>query len=133
MDTIAKYRKVKTDYIFLCLLLLGSCSPSIKDEYKGYLFYDQKPLTGARVTEQYTENFTFTDSTGYFKLKRGNAERVNDLIIHTDVSEPADTIELIRVSGGAGGKSRDYLFLQNRKDTIDIKRERYFKQQIQSR
>ena len=109
--------------MIIFVLLLYSCSQKVSDKYAGYVYYAGQPLIGMKITECETENNnTYTDKNGYFILKRENKDRINDIIIHNN-----DTIKLKR--GGGAGSSIYYLLLdKTRIDTLDLERERFFKQ-----
>lgn len=116
--------------VLLFLLLSGfvflSCNkPSAKNTYSGFVYYENTPLVHAKVLEQNTGNFSYTDNKGYFKLKRTNLKNINNLIVYSQ--NHIDTIRLLR--GGAGGSSTSYLFLRDKKDTCDLHRERIFELQ----
>lgn len=118
--------------IFVFLILPGfiflSCSkPIVKNSYSGFIYWGNIPLAHVNVLEQNTDNFSYTDSKGYFKLKRANLERINNLVVYR--KKHIDTLKLLR--GGAAGSNNNYLFLSNKKDTCDLNRERIFK--LQSR
>ncbi|RVU90480.1 hypothetical protein EH230_05960 [Flavobacterium columnare] len=114
---------------FLIALILCSCSPSIKDNYTGYIYLNKKPLKRAKIIEENTENYTFSDRKGFFILKRQNLHSVNNLIF--EISDTKDTIELLR--GGGAGKNTHYYFLNKNIDTVDLHLERIFKNQTKGK
>jgi hypothetical protein len=116
--------------IFVLILVSGfiflSCNkPFVKNTYSGFIYYENTPLVHAKVLEQNTGNFSYTDNKGYFKLKRTDMENINNLIVYS--KKHIDTIRVLR--GGAGGSNTSYLFLRDKKDTCDLHRERIFELQ----
>ncbi|WP_027388595.1 hypothetical protein [Chryseobacterium gregarium] len=121
---------MKNIFVFLILpvFIFLSCSkPVVKNSYSGFIYWGNIPLAHVKVLEQNTDNFSYTDSKGYFKLKRSNLKNINNLVVYS--KKHSDTLKLLR--GVAAGSNNNYLFLSNKKDTCDLNRERIFK--LQSR
>ena len=110
-----------------CICSLIICCTSLDDSYRGYLLYENKPLVKAKVLEEGTNNYTFTNKEGYFTLERTSKNFLCDLIIQAEGSNVKDTIDL---SGQSGADSPLYfLFLSKNNDSLDIHRSRFFKAQ----
>lgn len=62
--------KINTMLLIPILMFMGACLPSIRN-YEGYIYNIQKePVEGLKICEQRSENCSFTNSKGYFKLKK---------------------------------------------------------------
>lgn len=86
--------------------------------YKGYVYYDNKPLKNVTVKKMYDdESFTKTDSTGYFILqKRPNTLRS---LIFEKKGFITDTIPSVWTQHGEKVK---YTFLNKYSDTIILRK-----------
>jgi hypothetical protein len=108
------------------LLILNSCTSSLKDNYSGYIWNDRKPVKKAKIIDLHnTSHYTFTDEKGYFQLKRKNYS-INSILIQ--LKEEIDTINLIRKSG-AGAKPYILFLREDVIDTLYLDKERLFKKQ----
>ena len=110
---------------FICSFII--CCTSLDDSYRGYILFENRPLIRAKVLEEGTNNYTFTDKEGYFTLERSSKNFICNLIIQADGLKINDTI---RLAGQSGADSpRYFLFLSKNKDSLDIHRSRFFKAQ----
>ena len=110
---------------FICSFII--CCTSLDDSYRGYILFENRPLIRAKVLEEGTNNYTFTDKEGYFTLERMYQGLVGSLIIYTNKGNVTDTIELV-VRSGFGGRPY-FLFLSKNKDSLDIHTKRFYKAQ----
>ncbi len=115
-----------TIFVFLMVIIgCSSCSSTISNYYEGYIYYNKEPVNNARILEEGTNNYTYTDSRGYFILKRTNKDIILPIIV--EKNNIKDSIDLRR-KRGAGAKIY-YLLVTGKNDTIELDRERIFKSQ----
>ena len=86
---------------FICSFII--CCTSLDDSYRGYILFENRPLIRAKVLEEGTNNYTFTNKEGYFKLERSSFNSVNNLIVQLQAENINDTIG-IRRGGEAGSR-----------------------------
>ncbi|SEI68633.1 hypothetical protein SAMN04488018_10355 [Myroides marinus] len=100
-------------------MFIISCRHSKSKEYKGYMYYDKIPLSEVKILEEGTDNFTYTNHSGYFILKRSDKNYINDLVIYRHNSIDTLDVERGRASIGSGSY---YLFLEpfRKIDTVDL-------------
>lgn len=98
------------------LLIINSCITKPKF-YRGYVFYDKKPLANVIVKKENCNNLTLTDSTGFFKLpKKSNSIRS---LIFTKNGFVTDTIPSVWTQHG---EKVNYTFLNKTLDTIILRK-----------
>lgn len=109
----------KVIVLLVLSMFIISCGYSTSKEYKGYMYYEKKPLTGVKILEEGTDNFTYTDHNGYFLLKRSHENFINDLVIYRHNTTDTLNLEKGRPSIGAG---RYFLFLEpgRKTDTVNL-------------
>ena len=106
-------------YIVLAISLLCFACSNKTNKYKGYVFYNNKPLINVTVIEDgVTENFTKTNEDGYFILERASKKVTRDLVFKKE-GYFTDTLRILR--GKTGGKIY-FLFLREQSDTLFMKR-----------
>lgn len=119
---------MKKIQLLFVIFYMVSCSKSVSNTYRGYVYQGNKPTKNLKVLEEDTNNYSYTNKEGFFQLKRKNTQSIKNLIFINSTSNEIDTIRLLR--GGGAGSARHYLFLSN-VDTINLEREREFKTHTQ--
>ncbi|WP_375605044.1 hypothetical protein [Flavobacterium davisii] len=120
----------KVVYIIPVLLALLSCSQAEKKEYSGYIYNKKEPIRNAKIVDvDNRAHFSYTDSKGYFVLKKLK-ESPDEIIIIQKNSE-IDTINLL--SGGGLKKAYIFFFREGFSDTLYLDRERFFKNQTKGK
>ena len=88
------------------------------DNYRGYIYdFNNEPLEKVRIYEMYLDSakYAYTDKNGYFLLKRGDLNFVDDLIIEKE-GYISDTIYSYSENANRmGNKTR---FLMEWSDTV---------------
>ena len=107
---------MKTIYIVIGLLLFIICCKSNPPFYSGYIYnHEKKPLANIKIYEKDSKNnFAFTNSKGFFYLKR-NKNWISDLIINYD-----NKYDTVRTIGKQGGEKIIYFFIDNNLDTLYV-------------
>ncbi|MFC6269718.1 hypothetical protein [Frigoriflavimonas asaccharolytica] len=117
--------KINIFKLNMVFLFFVGCTPSLKNNYSGYIYYKDKPLKKIKIVESSSNNYTYTNDEGYFYLKRRSTKFVNELIIQHGIE--IDTVNLASKSGA--DSKINFLFLTSKIDTLDLYRERIFKKQ----
>ncbi|HZH73435.1 MAG TPA: hypothetical protein VFD91_13140 [Mariniphaga sp.] len=112
--------KKKTILLFMTVLTaITACTPSIQ-YYKGYVYNTKnEPIEGLKICEQYSTKCSFTNSQGFFKIKK-NASSIRSLIVfHNEIS-----VDTIKTVWSQHGEKINYSFIEGKNDTLFVDLER---------
>lgn len=99
----------------ISLLFLNACRSTVR-YYEGFIYdTNRKPVAGLRVCEQYTENCTKTNTSGFFQLKK-DKKMIRSLIVF-DGNNPIDTVSTV---WNQHGEQIVYSFIESQRDTLFI-------------
>ncbi|CAA0187906.1 carboxypeptidase regulatory-like domain-containing protein [Tenacibaculum maritimum] len=103
-------------FLLVSILIISSCRTKPKF-YRGYVFYDKKPLLNVIVRKDNLNESTQTDSTGFFKLPK-EPNSIHSLIFEK-TGFITDTIPSVWTQHG---EKVNYTFLNKTIDTIFLRK-----------